>query len=165
MGPLKRVNIHAVLRSFDFSRQTGTSLGQNQWLYLKPKKLTVSPNRRNPTTRRPAISRKKMCDASNRRNERNHESKTSILQTLLPNSLSRLCYSPMKWGDLLLGMGLTLPKGPQDSCPEPWPCGKKLARLRPINSVQDYFKSTKQATESGRLDDSNQRPDSSAKSI
>ena len=33
-----------------------------------------------------------------------------------------------------------------------------------VNTAQDYSKSIKQATESGRLDDSNQRPDSSVQS-
>ena len=70
----------------------------------------------------------RVSHASDRRVDWNHESRTSILQTLLLNSLSRLRYSPVNWEDLLLGMSLTLPKGPHDNCPNTWPHRRDSAR-------------------------------------
>ena len=168
MGPLKRMDIHAVSRLFDFSRQTGTSLGQNQWLCPKPKKTVglPKPTKSNDSTPRHSIQR----SVARRCVTHPIEEMSEI------TNLEHLAFRPyfqINWFDYATHQWTRgtycwvwawLPKGPQDSCPEPWPCGKDSARLRPINLAQDYFKSIKQATESGRFDDSNQRPYSLAQS-
>ena len=56
MGPLKRVDVHTVPRRFDFSRRTGTGLGQNQWLCPKPKKTVGSSKLTNPNDSTPKRS-------------------------------------------------------------------------------------------------------------